>query len=976
MTIYPNSPYFDDFDETKNFLSILFKPGYAVQARELTQLQTILSQQTKQVSSHIFADGSPIIGAEIKLIEPKNGLIFDALDSGASPIDLANFDQAIIRKVDGGDVNTGDVAKVTNIRTGSTTAFISYLGGEFQVGDKVVIRDPNESAETGTILFDATIASVHQGIEAIITDGIVYHDERFVRVVKQSAIVDWLANDGVYEIGYNTVNSVITSSNDTSLNDPANGSTNFNAEGADRENTELVLASVITTQGTGGDPVTTPDASFHKIGDVQNQVLLEPLQKVQYGDIINLLARRTSDESGDYTVVPFDLTVEPDLSDTPDKTILKYNISSGKAYIDGYEIEKPLKTIIDAPRPRTTQLSNNESVYAPYGVFIDVLRVAAVDDITGVFNIANRETVSVYSGIDGTGTVLSTTRVLSVTRNATGGLRIYLEWQSDLGDALTSGRSITGTSATANIGEYYHLSQSTSSSLLFPVARGPIESVALNETSYNIQKSYFSLSKNVSDNYQIFADDNYTNFLNSAQGGVLYVVDTATGNIMSDYTYITTDAVGAASDIEITPTPAGDLEATTNCDVILLMERTQSNPKTKTLTTSAPLEFSVGVGVTEYTLPHYDCHRITSLEIRPPGGVEGDYIPVDPNLVILFHNATDVLYDFSSVSRLTADSEYRITYRYFAHSGTGDYFNINSYMTGPNTTLDPDLYTFLPLYLSPKGDGSLPVRGCFDFRTTAGDLANQNYIVMPHSNIRVDYDYYLGRIDLISLNKSGTFELIQGLPSYRPETPPMPDVGTVLFKIFVPAYTHKASETSVKIIQKQTYTMDDIRRIEERLNKVEYYSAIALLEKTASDLSITDAYGLTKEKHGIMVDNFSDKKGNIYNIDYRLRVLTDENIATVPIDINLVECASGTLPAGVKDNVNTISLNFTESEYLANNYATDVINLNPYDVVYWEGVLTTNPPTDYWIDKDQLPDLHERIDNAVVSQTIYTTSSS
>jgi hypothetical protein len=36
------NPYYDDFDEDKLFLRMLFKPGYAVQARELTQLQTLL----------------------------------------------------------------------------------------------------------------------------------------------------------------------------------------------------------------------------------------------------------------------------------------------------------------------------------------------------------------------------------------------------------------------------------------------------------------------------------------------------------------------------------------------------------------------------------------------------------------------------------------------------------------------------------------------------------------------------------------------------------------------------------------------------------------------------------------------------------------------------------------------------------------------------------------------------------------------
>ena len=35
------NPYYDDFDTEKNFYKVLFKPGYPVQARELTTLQSI-----------------------------------------------------------------------------------------------------------------------------------------------------------------------------------------------------------------------------------------------------------------------------------------------------------------------------------------------------------------------------------------------------------------------------------------------------------------------------------------------------------------------------------------------------------------------------------------------------------------------------------------------------------------------------------------------------------------------------------------------------------------------------------------------------------------------------------------------------------------------------------------------------------------------------------------------------------------------
>ena len=51
-------PYFDDFDPNKNFHRILFKPGFAVQARELTQSQTILQNQIERLSDHIFEKGA------------------------------------------------------------------------------------------------------------------------------------------------------------------------------------------------------------------------------------------------------------------------------------------------------------------------------------------------------------------------------------------------------------------------------------------------------------------------------------------------------------------------------------------------------------------------------------------------------------------------------------------------------------------------------------------------------------------------------------------------------------------------------------------------------------------------------------------------------------------------------------------------------------------------------------------------------
>lgn len=61
---YNVPPYYDDFDPTKNYLRVLFRPGHAVQARELTQLQTAIQAQIERFGSHIFKNGSQVIGGQ------------------------------------------------------------------------------------------------------------------------------------------------------------------------------------------------------------------------------------------------------------------------------------------------------------------------------------------------------------------------------------------------------------------------------------------------------------------------------------------------------------------------------------------------------------------------------------------------------------------------------------------------------------------------------------------------------------------------------------------------------------------------------------------------------------------------------------------------------------------------------------------------------------------------------------------------
>jgi len=57
-----DSPYWDDFDESKNFHRILFNPSRSVQAREMNQLQNILQNQVEKFGDNIYREGTIIKG--------------------------------------------------------------------------------------------------------------------------------------------------------------------------------------------------------------------------------------------------------------------------------------------------------------------------------------------------------------------------------------------------------------------------------------------------------------------------------------------------------------------------------------------------------------------------------------------------------------------------------------------------------------------------------------------------------------------------------------------------------------------------------------------------------------------------------------------------------------------------------------------------------------------------------------------------
>ena len=87
------SPYYDDFSEEKNYHKILFKPGVPVQARELTQSQSILQNQVKRIGDYLFVDGDKVTGSKPSVnLNARNIRIkdSDATGTAINPNDFLN----------------------------------------------------------------------------------------------------------------------------------------------------------------------------------------------------------------------------------------------------------------------------------------------------------------------------------------------------------------------------------------------------------------------------------------------------------------------------------------------------------------------------------------------------------------------------------------------------------------------------------------------------------------------------------------------------------------------------------------------------------------------------------------------------------------------------------------------------------------------------------------------------------------------
>ena len=388
------SPYYDDFNKDDQFYKILFKPGYPVQARELTGLQSLLQNQVESFGKHLFKEGSMVIPGAI---EYDNTYFSAKVNDTHLGIDVSVYLSNIIAANDGKGLRvrgqtSGIVATIKNFilppaeGVDKITIFLKYqqsgTDGEsssFPDGEVLILEEPltygNTTITIGeTVLTLASEEATATGTAFGVNAGVYFIRGSFVDVPSSLIILDPYSVTPSYRVGLDISEEIINSNDDDSLYDNAKGFTNFAAPGADRFKISVKLSKKALTD--------YEDTNFVELLRVDNGGIKKLQDKSIYSEIVNYFARRTYDESGDYSVEQFRVNIQEALNDEidsdglftddrltddgnePDEDLMCVNISPGRAYIKGFDVEVSGTTILDVDKPRDTQ--NIQGISVPF----------------------------------------------------------------------------------------------------------------------------------------------------------------------------------------------------------------------------------------------------------------------------------------------------------------------------------------------------------------------------------------------------------------------------------------------------------------------------------------------------------------------------------------------------------------------------------------------------------------------------------
>ena len=402
------TPYYDDYTIDSNYYRILFKPGYAVQARELTQIQSSLQEQINRFGKHVFKEGSIVIpggftlethggantGSGIRYVKIKD---YDASNNDVTISDFigvdvlgatSNITAAVVDAVTGTQSSSNTKTLYVKYKTTSSSNNIQKI---FTAGE-TLSANVNGSTKTLVVLNTDPVANTGFGSRFKIEEGVFFAKNHFISFPTQSVILDRYNPNPSCKVGFYVTEDIINASQDTSLLDPALEASNYAAPGADR----LKLTPTLITRPYD-DPIGPPD--FVELFSIENGVVKSYFERSQYNIIQDEMAKRTYDQSGDYVVRGLDVQIR-EHDDTGsnfgryangNNSLLFVGVSAGLGYVQGYEINNLDTAELQIEKGLSTAQYREQISSATMGSYV------SVNDFVGSWSLDKAAPVKLYN---------------------------------------------------------------------------------------------------------------------------------------------------------------------------------------------------------------------------------------------------------------------------------------------------------------------------------------------------------------------------------------------------------------------------------------------------------------------------------------------------------------------------------------------------------------------------------------------------
>ena len=404
------APYFDDFDKSKGFLKVLFKPGFPVQARELTTLQSLLQDQIDTFGQGVYKEGSMVVPGGITLNEDVSCIL---IQNNYLNLDVENYRTSLDGQIIKGSTSgvrarvLFSVSATTSTRS-NITFYLNYLQkaednttSTFTAGETFTCESDITYASTtiasGTPLAQLLNSSATStGSTASVGAGVFFTRGYFVNVAEQTIILDQYGTDPSYKVGLKVEERIITADEDATLYDNAIGSTNFSAPGADRFKITLTLVKKLLTAPNSAD--------FIELLRTNSGKIEKKVERSDLGFINDILATRTKEESGNYYVKKFKIDAKENLNDgfnggvyestettsggvTPSESNVSLQLSAGSAYVQGYRTERISTTYKDVEKPRTFDTEMNKTVTSDFGNYVLMTNMVEAPDLYSTISL-------------------------------------------------------------------------------------------------------------------------------------------------------------------------------------------------------------------------------------------------------------------------------------------------------------------------------------------------------------------------------------------------------------------------------------------------------------------------------------------------------------------------------------------------------------------------------------------------------------